>query len=35
MAMDFPETKYPAMRYFIGDVRDKERLERAFEGLIL
>jgi len=33
MAMDFPETKYPAMRYFIGDVRDKDRLERAFEGI--
>ena len=30
---NFPETKYPAMRYFIGDVRDKERLERAFEGI--
>ena len=33
MAMDFPETKYPAIRYFIGDVRDKDRLERAFEGI--
>ncbi len=33
MAMEFPETKYSAMRYFIGDVRDKERLERAFEGI--
>ena len=33
MAMDFPETKYPAMRYFIGDVRDKHRLDRAFEGV--
>tara|TARA_B100001059_G_scaffold13776_1_gene11121 strand:+ start:2549 stop:3565 length:1017 start_codon:yes stop_codon:yes gene_type:complete len=33
MAMEFPETKYPAIRYFIGDVRDKERLERAFEGI--
>jgi len=33
MAMEFPESKYPAMRYFIGDVRDKERLERAFEGV--
>ena len=33
MAMEFPENKYPAMRYFIGDVRDKERLERAFEGI--
>lgn len=33
MAMDFPEIKYPAMRYFIGDVRDKVRLERAFERI--
>lgn len=33
MAMEFPETKYPAIRYFIGDVRDKERMERAFEGI--
>ena len=35
MAMEFPETKYPAMRYFIGDVRDRERLERALKELIL
>ena len=33
MAEDFPEHKYPAMRYFIGDVRDINRLERAFEGI--
>lgn len=33
MAMEFPENKYPAMRYFIGDVRDKNRLIRAFEGI--
>ena len=33
MSMEFPENKYPAMRYFIGDVRDKDRLERAFEGI--
>ena len=33
MAMEFPETKYPVMRYFIGDVRDQKRLERAFEGI--
>tara|TARA_B100000900_G_scaffold412561_1_gene434621 strand:- start:988 stop:2004 length:1017 start_codon:yes stop_codon:yes gene_type:complete len=33
MAMEFTETKYPAMRYFIGDVRDKDRLERAFENI--
>ena len=33
MAQEFPEDKYPAMRYFIGDVRDKERLKKAFEGI--
>jgi UDP-N-acetylglucosamine 4,6-dehydratase len=33
MAQDFPESKYPFMRYFIGDVRDKERLVRAFKGV--
>ena len=33
MAQKFPESKYPAMRYFIGDVRDKSRLKRAFEGI--
>lgn len=33
MAQDFPESKYPAIRYFIGDVRDYERLKRAFMGI--
>ena len=33
MGMEFPESKYPAIRYFIGDVRDKKRLVRAFEGI--
>lgn len=33
MRMAFPETTYPAIRYFIGDVRDKERLYRAFAGV--
>jgi UDP-N-acetylglucosamine 4,6-dehydratase (inverting) len=33
MAQDFPVNKYPAIRYFIGDVRDLERLKRAFNGL--
>ncbi|MDD5436885.1 MAG: UDP-N-acetylglucosamine 4,6-dehydratase (inverting) [Candidatus Omnitrophica bacterium] len=32
MAKEFPETKYP-IRYFLGDVRDKGRLHRAFEGV--
>lgn len=33
MAQKFPEDKYPCLRYFIGDVRDKERLHRAFRGV--
>lgn len=33
MAQEFPENKYPAMRYFIGDVRDADRLRRAMEGI--
>ena len=33
MAQDFPVSKYPKMRYFIGDVRDRERLVRAFSGI--
>jgi UDP-N-acetylglucosamine 4,6-dehydratase (inverting) len=33
MAQQFPDTKYNQLRYFIGDVRDKERLLRAFEGI--
>jgi UDP-N-acetylglucosamine 4,6-dehydratase/5-epimerase len=33
MRQRFPESSYPCMRYFIGDVRDKERLRRAFEGV--
>jgi len=33
MAQDFPEDRYPQLRFFIGDVRDKERLLRAFHGV--
>ncbi|MCL4149605.1 UNVERIFIED_CONTAM: hypothetical protein GTU68_029927 [Idotea baltica] len=33
MAMEYPDTKYRAIRYFVGDVRDKERLISAFEGI--
>lgn len=33
MAQSFPESKYPALRYFIGDVRDQDRLRRALEGI--
>ena len=33
MAQEFPESEYPQIRYFIGDVRDIKRLRRAFEGI--
>jgi UDP-N-acetylglucosamine 4,6-dehydratase (inverting) len=33
MEQEFPEAKYAAIRYFIGDVRDYERLKRAFSGI--
>ena len=33
MAKNFPSEKYPSIRFFIGDVRDKERLERACKGV--
>lgn len=29
MEMEFPVSKYPMIRYFIGDVRDRDRLEMA------
>lgn len=31
MAQEFPIEKYPQIRFFIGDVRDYERLKRAFQ----
>ncbi|MEI7688332.1 MAG: UDP-N-acetylglucosamine 4,6-dehydratase (inverting), partial [Planctomycetota bacterium] len=33
MQQKFPVERFPAMRYFIGDVRDRERLYRAFDGV--
>jgi UDP-N-acetylglucosamine 4,6-dehydratase len=33
MSQVFSPEKYPCIRYFIGDVRDKERLYRAFHGV--
>jgi UDP-N-acetylglucosamine 4,6-dehydratase/5-epimerase len=32
MAQEFPESRYPFLRYFIGDVRDAARVRRAMEG---
>lgn len=33
MQQEFPQDKYPALRFFIGDVRDPSRLARAMEGI--
>jgi UDP-N-acetylglucosamine 4,6-dehydratase len=33
MQQEFPQDKYPALRFFIGDVRDPNRLSRAMEGI--
>ena len=33
MAQQFPSGQQPAVRYFIGDVRDAARLRRALEGI--
>lgn len=33
MAQKYPVKDYPAIRFFIGDVRDKERLVRAMKGI--
>ncbi len=33
MKQVFNEKDYPCMRYFIGDIRDKDRLYRAFHGV--
>ena len=33
MSQKFPESKFQALRYFIGDVRDENRLRRAMEGI--
>ena len=33
MSHEYPEHKYPQMRFFIGDVRDFDRLKRACNGI--
>ena len=29
----YPESKYPQLRFFLGDIRDRERLNRALRGI--
>jgi UDP-N-acetylglucosamine 4,6-dehydratase len=33
MSQEFSERDYPGLRYFLGDVREEERLRRALEGI--
>ena len=33
MAQEYPEKEFPKIRFFLGDVRDQERLVRAFQGV--
>lgn len=33
MAQEYPIAKYPQLRFFIGDVRDFDRVKRAFKGV--
>lgn len=33
MRQRFPEDRHPCIRYFIGDVRDRDRLYRALDGV--
>jgi UDP-N-acetylglucosamine 4,6-dehydratase/5-epimerase len=33
MAQMFPPSQYPCLRFFIGDIRDRDRLHRALEGV--
>ena len=33
MAQEFPESQFPQIRFLLGDVRDEQRLVRAFQGV--
>lgn len=33
MQAQYPEADHPSLRFFLGDVRDRERLYRAFDGV--
>lgn len=33
MSKEFPESEYPQLRFFLGDIRDKDRLRLAFDGV--
>ncbi len=33
MALEYPRDKFNQVRFFLGDIRDRDRLSRAFEGV--
>jgi UDP-N-acetylglucosamine 4,6-dehydratase len=33
LQQNYPESHYPQLRFFLGDVRDRDRLRRALEGI--
>lgn len=33
MSQEYPQADYPMMRFFVGDVRDRDRLWRAMQGI--
>lgn len=33
MAQEYPHDKYPQIRFFIGDIRDEQRIKRALKGI--
>ena len=33
MSQEFPESRYRAIRYFLGDIRERDRLRRAMEDI--
>ena len=33
LKLQYPQSKYPQVRFFLGDVRDKNRLKAALEGI--
>jgi len=33
MSQSYPSNRYPAIRFFIGDIRDPDRIRRALEGI--
>ena len=33
LQQQFPDSLYPQLRFFLGDVRDRDRFRRALEGI--